>query len=179
MHDYFLYLHRTKEIIMMKIRRFILPLFIVLFISHSVYATKSDVLTVYNFDEFEHWLHKETDSIYVINFWATWCAPCVREIPYFEELYANYKEEGLRVILVSLDNPDHLESRVIPFIENHNLQSEVILLDDVNANRWIPLVSEEWSGAIPATVIYNNSFRAFYEKEFKYDELEEIVLPLL
>ncbi len=48
-----------------------------------------------------------------------------------------------------------------------------------SANRWIPIVSEEWSGAIPATVIYSDSFRGFYEREFKYEELEEIILPLL
>ncbi len=139
----------------------------------------NDEIAIMDFDTFAPMLEKEDDHTYVINFWATWCAPCVREIPYFEKLYANYKDDGLRVILVSLDNPDHLESRVIPFIERHDLQSEVILMDDVNANRWIPLVSEEWSGAIPATIIYNNSFRGFYEKEFKYDELKEIVLPLL
>lgn len=150
-----------------------------LIVEASKADTNHDEIAIMDFDTFAPMLEQDDSHTYVVNFWATWCAPCVREIPYFEKLYANYKEEGLRVILVSLDNPDHLESRVIPFIENHNLQSEVILLDDVNANRWIPLVSEEWSGAIPATVIYNNSFRAFYEKEFKYDELEEIVLPLL
>ncbi len=138
-----------------------------------------DEVAVMDFDTFAPMLEKEDEHTYVVNFWATWCAPCVREIPYFEKLRKNYQDQNLRVILVSLDNPDHMESRVIPFIENHNIGSEVILLDDVNANRWIPLVSEEWSGAIPATVIYNNSFRGFYEKEFKYDELEEIVLPLL
>lgn len=150
------------------------------FITPALLANSAnDEIAIMDFDTFSPMLEKEDEHTYVINFWATWCAPCVREIPYFEKLYENYKDKNLRVILVSLDNPDHLESRVIPFIENHNLKSEIILLDDVNANRWIPLVSEEWSGAIPATVIYNNSFRGFYEKEFKYDELEEIVLPLL
>jgi len=150
------------------------------FITPALKANSAnDEIAIMDFDTFSPMLEKEDEYTYVINFWATWCAPCVREIPYFEKLHENYKDKNLRVILVSLDNPDHLDSRVIPFIENHNLKSEIILLDDVSANRWIPLVSEEWSGAIPATVIYNNSFRGFYEKEFKYDELKEIVLPLL
>lgn len=132
-----------------------------------------------DFDSFAPRLSQEDDSIYVINFWATWCAPCVREIPAFEQLHANYSDKKVKVLLVSLDFPNHLESRVIPFLEQHQVQSEVILLDDPNSNRWIPLVSEQWSGAIPATVIYSNSFRGFYEREFKYEELEEIIESIL
>ncbi len=136
-------------------------------------------IEVVDFDAFAPRLEMDNDSLYVINFWATWCAPCVREIPAFDKLHETYKDKKVKVLLVSLDNPDHIDNRVIPFIENHNVQSEVILLDEPNANRWIPLVSEKWSGAIPATVIYSGSFRGFYEREFKYEELEEIIIPLL
>ncbi len=136
-------------------------------------------IPIVDFDTFAPRLDYENDTIYVINFWATWCAPCVREIPAFEELYERYRDQKVKVLLVSLDFPNQMESRVIPFVEQHNIQSEVILLDEPNANRWIPIVSEEWSGAIPATVIYSDSFRGFYEREFKYEELEEIILPLL
>jgi thiol-disulfide isomerase/thioredoxin len=163
----------------MKKKLSILTFFTVLFISHVVHASKSDHLTVYNFEEFEHWLHKETDSIYVINFWATWCAPCVKEIPYFEKLYENYKDQKVKVLFVSLDFPAQIESRLIPFMERMNMQAQVILLDDTRANRWIPRVDEEWTGAIPATLVYNSSYRKFYQREFDYEELEEIIIPLL
>ncbi len=136
-------------------------------------------IPVMDFDTFAPWLSKDNDTIYVINFWATWCAPCVREIPAFEELYHTYKDQLVQVMLISLDNPNHLESRVLPFLERMNVQSRVILLDDPRSNRWIPLVSEEWTGAIPATVIYSRKYNAFYEREFKFEELEEIILPLL
>ncbi len=132
-----------------------------------------------DFDEFSPWLSRETDSVYVINFWATWCAPCVREIPAFEQLHATYADSGVKVLLVSLDTPAQVENRVIPFIERMDIQSQVLLLDDPISNRWIPLVSEEWSGAIPATVIYSRDFRGFYEREFKFEELEAIVKPLI
>ncbi len=163
----------------MKKKLSILTFFTVLFIYHVVHASKSDQLKVYNFEEFEHWLHKETDSIYVINFWATWCAPCVKEIPYFEKLYENYKDQKVKVLFVSLDFPAQIESRVIPFIERMNMQAQVILLDDTRANRWIPRVDEEWTGAIPATLVYNSSYRKFYQREFDYEELKEIITPLL
>jgi thiol-disulfide isomerase/thioredoxin len=136
-------------------------------------------IPIMDFDAFAPWLSKKNDTIYVVNFWATWCAPCVRELPYFELLNENYKDRNVEVVLVSLDNPDHLESRVLPFLERLDINSKVILLDDPRSNRWIPLVSDEWTGAIPATVIYSRGFNAFYEREFNYAELEEIILPLL
>ncbi len=136
-------------------------------------------IPVMDFDAFYPMLSKENDTIYVINFWATWCAPCVREIPAFEQLYASYKDQLVQVVLVSLDNPDHLESRVLPFLERMDVQSRVILLDDPRSSRWIPRVSEEWTGAIPATIVQARNHHAFYEREFKFEELEEIILPLL
>jgi thiol-disulfide isomerase/thioredoxin len=163
----------------MKMIRILFVLLVVMFISQLAHAKKDSELTVYNFEEFEHWLYKETDSIYVINFWATWCAPCVKEIPDFEKLYEKYKTDMVKVLFVSLDFPAHIENRVIPFIKRMNMQAQVILLDDPRSNRWIPKVSDEWTGAIPATLVYSQGFRQFYEREFKYEELEEIIIPLL
>ena len=87
-------------------------------------------ITVYNFDSFEYRLHKDTDTIYVVNFWATWCAPCVKEIPDFEKLQATYKNDKVKVLFVSLDFPGQVQSRVIPFMERMNMQAEVLLLND-------------------------------------------------
>ncbi len=162
---------------MMKI--FLFLLLISLF-TVDLYSGPQHKIETLNFDEFEKkWLVNDDNNIYVINFWATWCAPCVREIPAFEKIHSDYKDKNVKVLLVSLDFPNQLESRLIPFIENHNVQSKVILLDDTNSNRWIPLVDESWNGAIPATVIYSSGFREFYRKEFKYDELESIIKPLI
>jgi len=142
-------------------------------------AGNDDRLEVMDFNEFEPWLHRDTDSVYVINFWATWCAPCVREIPAFEKLHEEYGEQKVKVVLVSLDFPNQIENRVLPFLDRMNIRSRVILLDDPYSNRWIGKVSEEWTGSIPATVIYSRDFRGFYEREFKYAELEEIIRPLV
>ena len=68
----------------------------------------------------------------------------------------------MKVVLVSLDFIDKMESQVVPFLKKNNIQSEVVLLDDADANSWIPKVSPQWSGAIPATVIYQNDTRKFY-----------------
>lgn len=117
-------------------------------------------------------LNKNDDKTYVINFWATWCKPCVEELPAFEKLYENYKDQNVEVILVSLDFKKQVATRLIPFIEKHNLQPKVFLMVDPDQNSWIPKVSTEWSGAIPATVIYNKNSRGFFEQSFTYEALE-------
>ncbi len=134
---------------------------------------------VYTFEQLNDWLTRQDDTLYVINFWATWCAPCVKEIPDFEKIHAQYHKDKVKVLYVSLDFPAQINSRVIPFINRLKMQGEVVLLDDPDSNRWIPQVSESWSGAIPATLIYGRGFREFYEKEMNYDELESLLLPLI
>ncbi|GAA4816039.1 hypothetical protein GCM10023330_25360 [Litoribaculum gwangyangense] len=129
-------------------------------------------LEVYDYDGFEKFLNQKNNKIYVINFWATWCAPCVKELPYFEKLNLNYKNEKVEVILVSLDFPHLYDSKLKPFIKERKLASKVIALNDVDMNTWIPKVDETWSGSIPATIIYKNDTKKFFERSFTYDELE-------
>lgn len=135
-------------------------------------------IPVYDFKSFEPYLHKNTDTTYIVNFWATWCKPCIKELPAFDSLSVAYKNEKVKVILVSLDFSEKLEGVVKPFLKKKGISSEVILLDDPDANAWIEKVDKSWSGAIPATVIYKKSKRAFYERSFTYDELKEAFLKI-
>jgi len=132
----------------------------------------SVALEVYDFNGFKSFLNKQDDKIHVINFWATWCAPCIKELPYFEKLNTDYNSKNVELLLVSLDFPHLYESKLKPFILKENLNSKVIALDDVDSNTWIPKVDETWSGALPATIIYKKGKRKFFEKSFTYQELE-------
>jgi thiol-disulfide isomerase/thioredoxin len=136
-------------------------------------------LEIYNFNGFKKFLNKNDDKIYVINFWATWCAPCVKELPYFEKLNALYKSKNVEVVLVSLDFPHLYDSKLKPYIKDKELKSKVIALDDPDMNSWIPQVSQDWSGSIPATVIYNKDKKQFYEQSFTYMQLEKEVKQFL
>lgn len=132
----------------------------------------SALVPTVDFKEFNsRYLQQKNDTTYIINFWATWCKPCITELPAFEKINDQYSEQKVKVVLASLDFPDKLEKQVIPFLKKHNLKSEVVLLDDPDANSWIPMVSDEWSGAIPATLIYNQKERKFYEGSFTYEKL--------
>lgn len=113
-------------------------------------------------------LHQTGDKVYVVNFWATWCAPCIKELPYFETVN---KRNDVEVLLVSLDFPNHKAKRLLPFVEKHQLQSKVVHLDDANENFWINDIDTEWSGAIPATIIYTQEERKFYEQSFTLEQL--------
>ena len=136
-------------------------------------------LEIYDYAGFEKFLNKKDDKVYVINFWATWCAPCVKELPYFENLNEEYKNKNVEVILVSLDFPHLYDKKLKPFIKEKKISSRVIVLDDVDMNTWIPKVDESWSGSIPATIIYKNDIKQFYEQSFTYEELEKEVKKFL
>lgn len=128
---------------------------------------------VYEFENFKPFLNQKDDRIHIINFWATWCIPCVAELPYFEKIAAKY--EAIDVVLVSLDFPKKIKENLIPFIQKNALQSDVILLDEPDGNKWIPQIDPTWSGAIPATIIYKNDKSMFYEQSFNFAELEEAI----
>ena len=146
----------------------------------EIIDVEQDRVAVYDFTGLEEALLKrKDDTTYVVNFWATWCKPCIKELPYFERLGSEYKAQNVKVVLVTLDFPEYLTNRVIPFMDEYELQSEVIMLDDPVANTWINKVSEAWSGAIPATLIFNSEQRKFYEQQFTYEQLEEEVKSIL
>ncbi len=139
----------------------------------------NDELKVYNYDGIAPLINKTDDKVHVVNFWATWCAPCVKELPYFEKINKVYKAKGVELLLVSLDFPREYETKLKPFLKEKQLKSEVVCLNDVGQNRWIPAIDTTWSGAIPATIIYKGGKRKFYEKSFTYEELEKEVQQFL
>ena len=119
-------------------------------------------------------------SIHIINFWATWCAPCVKELPIFEKITAE-KRPGVRVTLVSLDlDLDPNPEKVYKFIARKNIQSEVVLLDEADPNSWINKIERQWSGALPATILINHKTgnRKFIGKALNEGQLEQFLEAL-
>lgn len=121
----------------------------------------------------ESLLNSNTDTTYIVNFWATWCGPCVEELPYFEQLNRNFASQKVRIVLVSMDFVKDKDKRVVPFVERMKLKNTVWLLNEPDANSWIDRIDPSWSGGLPATLILNatQKKRAFYEKALTYDAL--------
>ncbi|MFB9057010.1 TlpA family protein disulfide reductase [Mariniflexile ostreae] len=136
-------------------------------------------LDVYDFGQLEKLWTTKDGNIYIINFWATWCAPCIKELPHFEKISELYSEKNVRVILVSLDLPHVYDSKLKPFMVAHQIKSKVIVLDDADMETWVPKVDKAWSGSIPATLIFNNEKRQFYEKIFTYEALDKALQQFL
>lgn len=144
-------------------------------IAASLQISAQEIPT-YNLEDLKGHIFNDEDVTYVVNFWATWCAPCVKELPYFEKLQA--RNENIKVVLVSLDFAKAKDSRLIPFVEKHKIESEVIHFVEKNPNYWIPEISKKWSGSIPATLILNGKkgINEFFETTFESTkELEELL----
>jgi thiol-disulfide isomerase/thioredoxin len=116
-----------------------------------------------------------SDTLYVVNFWATWCKPCVAEMPFFDKANAGFKQHKVKVVFVSLNSPKELE-QVTKFVADKGVGAEVCLLDAGNPNNWIDSIDNSWSGAIPATAMYKRGKKVFWaEKEFTQKELDSII----
>ena len=118
----------------------------------------------------------------VINFWASWCQPCVHEIPWFEKITAEYKTQGVKLVLVSLDFTADYKNKVLhQFVKKNNYTSQVVWLDETNADKFCPLIDSSWGGSIPVTLMVNNQkkYRRFYEFQLKEErfkmELDKLV----
>lgn len=145
---------------------------------------KSQNIPIVSFSEFSPRLSpsSKNDTVYVINFWATWCKPCVEELPFFETLNENYGSYNFKITLVSLDFKSQYEKKLVPFVNDNNIKSEVILLNAPNYNDWISVVSKSWSGSIPATLIIHASTdtKLFLERQFNsYEEIENLIKPFV
>ncbi|MDO4728312.1 MAG: TlpA disulfide reductase family protein [Bacteroidota bacterium] len=138
----------------------------------NVYKSNNTTLYSIDIDNLLKMLNTTDEAVYIVNFWATWCGPCVEELPFFEAIRTTYKHKNVHVILVSLDAPKTIESRLIPFVESNKIQSTVLALD-VKGNGWISKVYEEWSGSIPFTIIFSKDKKAYYERSFNSNELKQ------
>lgn len=135
----------------------------------------AQTVSVYKIDQLLNRIHNNSDTVYVVNFWATWCKPCVAELPEFETFNRNNLGKAVKVILVSMDFKEDLQKKLIPFLKKNNYTSEVVLLDEINGNDFINKINGQWSGAIPATLITTCNKRkvVFVEKKVTALFLEE------
>lgn len=158
-------------------------LFLFLFVGIQA-QNKQNELKIVNFSELNQLLQQDDGVLYVVNYWATWCKPCIDELPGFMEVYEqNQDRTDFKMILVSLDHPRLLKTKVKGFVERQKIKADVYILDVKDSPEdWMERVDSSWIGAIPSTVFYKNGkkllFKQFQITQYELEDLVEEFLEL-
>ena len=150
-----------------------------LFLLTAPFITKAQI-AAYSADDIIHRTSSK-DTLYIINFWATWCAPCVAELPEFNKLQSRYAGKQVKILLVSLDFKGDNTFKLARFIEMKKITPEVVWLSDTDPNVFIPKIENTWEGSIPATVIVHpgKQFKKFIEGSITEKEISKIANGVL
>jgi thiol-disulfide isomerase/thioredoxin len=124
---------------------------------------------------------KESKGPMIISFWATYCVPCIQELPYFHDAVNRYKSKGLSLLLVSLDLREAYPTQISLMAKKLKFTAPVVWLDETNADYFCPKVDSSWSGALPASLFINNAtgYRSFYEDQVPKEKLEQEIKKML
>jgi len=117
----------------------------------------------------------------IVNFWATYCVPCIEEIPYFQKAVARYKDKNIELLLVSLDLPSYYPDKIASFAQGKEFKAPIVWLNETNADYFCPKVDKRWSGGIPASLFVNNQthFRKFFERQLTEPQLDITISEML
>ncbi len=123
---------------------------------------------------------EKSDSALVINFWATFCAPCIEEIPYFQTISKQYASNKVKLLLVNLDFKEYYPDKIAGFAKKHDFTAEIVWLDEEKPDQFCPMIDKTWSGAMPATLFSNkvNGYRKFFESQMNAERFEAQLIHL-
>lgn len=126
--------------------------------------------------------YKKAKGILVVNFWSTWCKPCIDEIPYFISVANAMKADSVQLLLVSQDTKELYQTGALKkYLQQKGWKLPVVWLNETNADYYCPLVDATWSGAIPATIIIRPStgYYQFYEESLSAEALQTAIKKAL
>ena len=148
--------------------RIVLLVFFLFLIWRTAPCQTVNLITI---DQLNNRINKGLDTTFVINFWATWCSPCKKELPYFIQFENDYKKDKLKVLLISVDFKSVINSSVVPYLKKIKKRQDLFLLDEKSEQEYIDRVDKNWSGAFPAPLFVKAGNRKFFENEFTYPQL--------
>jgi len=139
-----------------------------------VVAANSQTIAKWKIEDVVNSYSAKNDTVYVVNFWATFCKPCIEEIPGFIRIVEKYKTQKVKLLLVSVDLPAFYPAKIAGFAKKNNYNAQIVWLNETNADHFCPAIDEKWSGAIPSTIIVNNKtgYRKFVEDQMSAEDFE-------
>lgn len=143
-------------------------------------ANSQEVKSVKSVDDLKEIQSLVKGKIVLYNFWATWCKPCVQEFPELVKLYKNYKDKDFVLIFVSMDMPEEIKMKVVPFLEKQGVDFITYYNDFKNPEDLIDFYDKKWEGAIPSTYIYDKdgilSTKLIGNRDYEFFEKEILKL---
>ncbi len=146
----------------------------------SATTTSAQEIKLWKLADLEAAMSK-TDKPTIFNFWASFCKPCIEEIPYFQQIVKKYDSEGVQLILVSLDMKEHYPQKIKAFAKKFKFTAPLVFLDENDADKFCPAVDKKWSGVIPASLFVNNKtgFRSFYEDQLSKTQFDNEIKKMI
>ena len=140
-----------------------------------------DIKPLGNTDDVKAIFESVKGKVVLINFWATWCKPCVKEFPDLVKLQKEYNDSGFELVFISLDVPEDLNSKLKPFLTKQGVDFTTYYSTFVKPEDLMEFVDKNWNGAIPSTYIYDkegNLSKSFLGGK-SYEEFEKDIKKLL
>jgi len=143
--------------------------------------SQSQTIPKWKIQDVVNFYTKNNDTTYVVNFWSTYCQPCIEEMPYLQSISKKYATNRVKLVFVSLDAKSFYPKKLQAFLKKKKITTSVIWLNETNADIFCPAVDKKWSGAIPATIIVHNKkgYKQFYEQQFTPQQFEEALKKAL
>lgn len=140
-------------------------------------SARAQDIPTWKVTDLEAYINRHPNKTIIINMWATFCKPCVAEIPHFQKIARQYDTATVSLLLVSLDLPSQYPHKIRAFAKKHGFDARMAWLDETNADYFCPKLDPSWSGSIPATLIVHNGngYRKFVEGEMSEADFKEAV----
>ncbi len=123
----------------------------------AINGYSQDIKPLENTNDLEAIKDGAKGSVLLVNFWASWCKPCVSEFPELVKLYKNYKDKGFQLVFISLDDATDIDKAVKPFLEKQGVDFTTYYNKFAKPEDLIDYIDKNWQGAIPSTYIYDKS----------------------